>query len=59
MKEKTVTLKVYLKNKRKPFVFEYSREDQIDIKKQLLTQDVIQIGPVIFLRAEFEYAEIT
>lgn len=59
MKEKTVILKVYLKSKRKPFIFEYDREDQIDLKQQLLTHDVIQIGPITFLRAEFEYAEIT
>lgn len=57
MKE-TVTLKVYLKSVRKPFIFEYDSKDKIDLEKQLLTHDVITIGPITFLRSEFKYSEI-
>lgn len=57
MKE-TVTLKVYLKNVHKPFIFEYDSKDKIDLEKQLLTHDVITIGPITFLRSEFKYSEI-
>ena len=53
-----VTLWVYLKSAKKPFIFEYENAEKIDLKQQLLTKDIIQIGPIIFRRDDFLYAEI-
>ena len=54
----TVKLKIYLKNKRKPLVFMLSSEKKVSgIIENLITSDLVTIGPITFARSEFLYLE--
>lgn len=49
-------IKLYLKNLRKPILFEVASEKYLDkIYEELMTHDIIKMGQVIFRRDEFLY----
>lgn len=52
-------MKMYLRNIKKPLIFEVDHKDQLDkLYHLLMTQDIIKYGPVIFSRSEVVYIEI-
>lgn len=54
-----MTLKVYLKSKRKPIEFEFDKSSIVDkFYEDLMTKDIIKLGQVVFRRDEFQYAVV-
>lgn len=53
---KPIIIKVYLKSKRRPFVFELESERQKDeIYETISRCDIIKIGNVVFQKTDFRF----
>ena len=47
-------IKLYLKHRIRPLVIYANQRDLNELYKNLLTRDIIQIGPIIFKREDFK-----
>lgn len=51
-----MTLKLFLKNSKKPICFEIEKYDLVEqMYNDLMTRDIVKFGPVIFRREDFIY----
>lgn len=58
-KPKNQIVKIFLKSMKQPLLFEVENDSSFEkLKKDLRTNDVIEFGPVVFRRDDFQYAVI-
>ena len=56
-KPKNQIVKIFLKSMKKPLCFEVENTMLYDkLKKDLRTNDIIEFGPAVFRREDFQYA---
>lgn len=56
-KQKNQIVKIFLKSMKKPLCFEVENAMSYDkLKKDLRTNDVVEFGPAVFRREDFQYS---